>query len=59
MIVGLFLPSTAEILDSPFLFVLFGLNDFLHNYDFVMIIMQDFSTTKELLKHYFTLISKG
>ena len=55
-IVGLYLPSTAEILVSLFLPTLSALNNFLHNYDFVIIMMEDSSTTKEL---HFTMISKA
>ena len=52
--VGLFLSSTVQILDSLFLFVYStALNNFLHNYDFVMIIMRDFSARKESHKRLF------
>ena len=40
-----------------FLSILSAFNDFLRNYDFVMIIMREFSTTNESLMHHFTLIS--
>ena len=45
-------------MDYLFLSTLSALKDFLNNYDSVMIIMRDFSATKELFKHHFTLISK-
>ena len=57
---GLFFFSTADILDFLVYFgprTLSALNDFLRNYDFMMIMIQDFSTTNELPKHHFTLIS--
>ena len=46
--IGLFLPSAAEILDFIVsLSALSLLNDFLQDYDFVMIIMGDLSTTEK------------
>lgn len=48
MIVCLLLPSSVEIST---------LNDFLQTYDFVVIIMGDFSTIKKLPKNHFMLIS--
>ena len=53
-IVGLFLSSAADI--SDFLVTLSTLpaiNDFLQDYDFVMIVMGDFSTTKKLPNNHF------
>ena len=56
--VGLFLPSTTEILDFIVsLSTLPVLNDFLQEYDFVMIILGDFSTTKKIPKNHFKLVS--
>ena len=48
MIVCLLLPSSVEIST---------LNNFLQTYDFVVIIMGDFSTIKKLPKNHFMLIS--
>ena len=48
-IAELFLPSAADILDFIVSFgTLSALNDFLQDYDFVMIIMADFSATEKL-----------
>ena len=57
-IAELFLPSAADILDFIVSFcTLSALNDFLQDYDFVMIIMGDFSATEKLSKNHFMLIS--
>ena len=54
---GMLLPSTDRILDFLVsLPTLSALNDFLQDYDFVMIIMQEISIIKESPKHRLTLI---
>ena len=50
----LFLPSTAEIFGfTVFLSTLPALDDFLQDYNFGIVIMGDFSTTKKLPKNQF------
>ena len=43
--------------DIFFLSTLTAVHDYLQNYDFVVVIIRDFSTTIESPKHHFTLVS--